>query len=102
MNRPRPSYYQCPSCLAKCVGDETDGTCPCCHDDLLQPKFKCAGASCPGLGWAASDVPHPRSCAESRPAVEAAQLFGRAALVTLVTACASVAVAWLLEHGRPA
>lgn len=26
-------------------------------------KYKCAGEFCPGLGWIASNTPHPTSCA---------------------------------------
>ena len=25
-------------------------------------RFKCAGKYCPGLGWVASNTPHPTSC----------------------------------------
>ncbi len=30
-------------------------------------RYKCAGPSCPGLGWIASNTPHPTQCSLPKP-----------------------------------
>lgn len=48
-----------------CVETEAPGG---AHDGTPH-LFKCAGASCPGLPWPASESAHPAQCAEPIAAV---------------------------------
>lgn len=34
--------------------------------DALKPTYRCAGPSCPGLSYPASDIPHPPSCSKEK------------------------------------
>ncbi len=63
-NKPKASHPWRKTTATKQCEYRGGGTVRCClrtgHEG--GHRYKCAGPSCPGLGWIASNTPHPTQC----------------------------------------